>query len=67
MCNIVNRQTTQIKTAEGVLLTRRVTTVMMPNGKYRFPVDYFDPTPGPVRVSSSELDRLKVPGYQQLI
>ena len=67
MCNIVNQQTTRIKTQEGQTLARRVTTVRMPNGKYRHPVVYYDITPDVVRVSSAELLRLRVPVYEQLI
>lgn len=46
---------------------RRVTTVLCPNGQYRYPVDYYDATPGVVKVSESERQRMAVPGYKQLI
>ena len=64
---IINQRTTHVRTAEGLDLARRVTTVRMPNGKYRYPVDYYDATPGAVHVTSSELENLKIPVYQQLI
>lgn len=67
MCMIVNQQTTHIKTQDGVTLARRETTVRMPNGRYRHPVVYYDLTPTVVKVSRSELERLRVPGYKQLI
>ena len=64
---IVKQKTTHVRTNEGMTLARRVTTVRMPNGKYRYPVDYYDATPGAVRVSSSELENLRIPTYKQLI
>lgn len=64
---IIKQKTTHVKTAEGLTLARRVTTVKMPNGHYRYPIDYYDATPGAVRVSSSELDNLRIPAYSQLI
>lgn len=64
---IISQKTTHVKTADGMTLARRVTTVRMPNGDYRYPVDYYDATPGAVRVSSSELESLKIPVYKQLI
>lgn len=44
-----------------------MTTVLCPNGQYRYPVDYYDATPGVVKVSESERQRMAVPGYKQLI
>ncbi len=64
---VVKQKATHVRTAEGMMLARRVTTVKMPNGKYRYPVDYYDATPGAVHVSSSELENLRIPAYQQLI
>jgi hypothetical protein len=48
-------------------LFRRVTTVRMPNGKYRYPVDYYDATPGAVAVTPQERERIRIPVYQMLI
>ncbi len=67
MGKIVDTKETIITTNEGLKLVRRVTTVLMPNGRYRYPVDYYDATPGPVRVSKEELDRIRIPIYKQLI
>ena len=39
MGQIVGTKETIITTNEGLKLVRRVTTVRMPNGKYRYPVD----------------------------
>lgn len=54
-------------TDDGQHLIRRVTKVLMPNGKYRYPVDYFDASPDVVKVSDKELDNLRVPGYMMLV
>jgi hypothetical protein len=51
MGKIIDKTVTKIVTEEGISLFRRVTKVLMPNGKYRYPVDYFDATPGVVKVS----------------
>lgn len=58
---------TKIVTEEGISLFRRVTKVLMPNGKYRYPVDYFDATPGVVKVSKEEMDKVAIPVYKKLI
>lgn len=67
MGTIVGRTKTMIKTSEGNVLFRRVTTVRMPNGKYRYPVDYYDAIPGTVEVSDKELEDLRNPIYNQLL
>ena len=67
MGKILNTQETLITTNEGLKLIRRVTTVQMPNGKCRYPIDYYDATPGTVKVSSEELNRIRIPVYEQLI
>ena len=67
MGQIVGAKETIITTNEGLKLVRRVTTVRMPNGKYRYPVDYYDATPGTVKVSTQELERIRIPVYKQLI
>lgn len=64
---IVNKQLTRITTDDGRTFIRRVTTVKRPNGKYRYPVDYYDATPGVVKVSEREKEFLKIPVYKQLI
>jgi len=67
MGKIVGTNETIITTNEGLKLVRRVTTVLMPNGKYRHPVDYYDPTPGAVAITPQERERVRIPVYKQLI
>jgi predicted membrane GTPase involved in stress response len=67
MGKIVHQKMTRIMTDDGQHLIRRVTKVLMPNGKYRYPVDYFDASPDVVKVSDKELDNLRVPGYMMLV
>ena len=67
MGKVVDTKETIITTNEGLKLVRRVTTVLMPNGKYRYPVDYYDATEGTVKISTEELNRRRIPVYQQLI
>lgn len=52
---------------ENEKLFRRVTTVRMPNGKYRYPVDYYDAPPGTVEVTDKELENLRNTIYKQLL
>ena len=67
MGKIIDKTVTKIVTEEGISLFRRVTKVLMPNGKYRYPVDYFDATPGVVKVSKEEMDKVAIPVYKKLI
>lgn len=67
MGKIIEKNETKIKTDDGRELVRRVTTVLCPNGNYRYPVDYYDATPGVVEVTKEELERLRVPVYEQLM
>ena len=67
MGKIVGSTETIITTNEGLRLVRRVMTVRMPNGKYRYPVDYYDATPGPVAITAQERERIRIPVYKQLI
>jgi len=67
MGKIIDRTITKIVTDEGIALFRRVTKVLMPNGKYRYPVDYFDATPGVVKISKDEMNKVAIPVYQKLI
>ena len=66
MGKIINKTITKIVTEEGISLFRRVTKVLMPNGKYRYPVDYFDATPGVVKISKEEMDKVAIPVYPQI-
>lgn len=63
----ISTQGTIITTNEGLKLVRRVTTVQMPNGRFRYPVDYYDATPGAVAVSPEERERIRIPVYKELI
>ncbi len=67
MGKIIGSTKTLITTNEGLKFYRRVMKVQMPNGKYRYPVDYYDATPGTVTVTSEELNRIKNPVYTPLI
>jgi len=67
MGKIISKTITRVVTDEGIALFRRVTKVLMPNGKYRYPVDYYDATPGGVLITEEERKRIAVPGYKQLI
>lgn len=67
MGTIINQKETIITTDDGRSIVRRERTVLRPNGRYRYPVDYYDATPGAVRVSEQERNHLAVPGYKQLI
>lgn len=67
MGETVSVKQTIITTNEGLKLVRRVRTVRMPNGRFRHPVDYFDATPGAVRVTEEERQRIRIPVYDELI
>jgi hypothetical protein len=67
MGKIIHQTMTRIMTDDGLHLIRRVTKVLMPNGKYRYPVDYFEASSDVVRVSDKELDNLCIPGYKMLV
>ena len=67
MGKIIKQTSSNVTTAEGQVLVRRVTTVLLPNGGYRYPVDYYDATPGVVHVTQQELNNLRIPSYKQLI
>lgn len=56
-----------ITTNSGLRLIRRVTTILMPNGKFRRPVDYYDASNEPVLITKEERDRRRVPFYQEII
>ena len=56
-----------ITTISGQKFIRRVTKVQMPNGKYRYPVDYYDANPGTVQITPEEQERRRIPVYQQVI
>jgi hypothetical protein len=39
---------------DGREIIRRVTTVLCPNGKYRYPVDYYDATEGLIEILNAK-------------
>ncbi len=67
MGKIVDRQLTKIVTLDGMEIVKRVTTVLMPNGKYRYPVDYYRVNAGAVEMTSAQLEKVRIPTYKQLI
>ena len=64
---VINIKEQPITTNSGMKLIRRVTTILMPNGKYRHPVDYYDASSDPVLITEEERDRRRVPVYQEVI
>lgn len=67
MGKIIDRKLTQIVTLDGTEIVKRVTTVLMPNGKYRYPVDYYKVNTGAVELTSAQLDKVRIQVYKQLI
>ena len=67
MRKVINVQEQPITTNSGLKLIRRVTTILMPNGKFRHPVDYYDASNEPVLITKEERDRRRVPVYQEVI
>lgn len=67
MGTIVGSDKRKVRMDDGNIYIRRVTKVLCNNGKLRHPVDYYDATPGAVRVSSKELEQLSIPVYKKLI
>jgi len=56
-----------ITTNSGQKFVQRTTTILMPNGRYRHPVDYYDASPVPVRITTEELERKRIPGYKRVL
>ena len=67
MGKIVSISEQPITTNDGQKFIRRVMKISMPNGKFRYPVDYYDATPGAVKVTAEELERIRIPVYDRLI
>ena len=67
MSNVLATKETVITTNEGIKLIRRERTIRMPNGNLRHPVDYYDATPGTVKVTTQELERMRIPVYERII
>lgn len=51
---VVNVTDTPLNLVEGRNVIRRVEKILMPNGRYRYPVTYIDMTPGFWRASVIE-------------
>ena len=66
MGTLVDVQKQLITTNDGQKFIRRVKTILMPNGKYRHPVDYYKAGPGGL-ISDEELQRVRIPVYDYLI
>ena len=67
MRKVVNIKEQPITTNSGLKLIRRVTTVLMPNGKYRHPVDYYENSNAPVLITKEERDRRRIPIYEEIL
>ena len=67
MSNVLATKETLITTNEGIKLIRRERTIRMPNGNLRHPVDYYDATPGTVKVTTQELERMRILVYERII
>ncbi len=67
MREFVGRKISRIVTDDGVVLFKRITTVRMPNGKLRHPVDYYDGSSKVVRISTDERVRVRIPSYKVMI
>lgn len=67
MGKVVNVKEQVITTNSGMKFIRRIKTVEMPNGKYRYPVDYYDASPTPVRITCEERERRRIPIYEPVI
>ncbi|MBQ9357904.1 MAG: hypothetical protein IJT98_11540 [Prevotella sp.] len=61
---VVDVTDTPVKTVSGRRLIRRVEKILMPNGRYRYPVTYIDMTPGFVRGSEMWKNEKRAPGYK---
>lgn len=67
MRKVIGVKEQPITTNSGLKLIRRVTTILMPNGKLRNPVDYYDASNEPVLITKEERARRRVPVYKEII
>jgi hypothetical protein len=67
MRKVVDKKERKIVTSDGQVFIHRITTVLCPNGRYRYPEDYFDATPGAVKISEQERKATMIPAYKTLI
>ena len=61
---VVEVTETPIRATNGRPLIRRVEKILMPNGRYRYPVTYIDMTPGYVDTTEFWKSQKRVPGYE---
>ena len=67
MRKVVNINEQPVTTNSGLKLIRRVTTILMPNGKYRHPVDYYENSEEPVLITKEERNRRRIPVYEEIL
>ena len=65
--NVVEVTETYITATNGRPLLRRMEKILMPNGRYRYPVTYIDMTPGYVKASEVWRNKKRSPGYEMNI
>ena len=61
--NVIEVIDTPIRATNGRPLIRRTEKILMPNGRYRYPVTYIDMTPGYVDTTDFWKDQKRAPGY----
>ena len=61
---VVEITETPIDVVGGRKIIRRVEKILMPNGRYRYPVTYIDTTPGYVDLSEIWAEEKRAPGYK---
>ena len=67
MRKIIDVKEEPFTTNSGLKLIKRVTTILMPNGKCRHPVDYYEASSEPVLITKEERERRRIPVYPKLI
>lgn len=67
MGKIIDKKTTRIVTLDGVEIIKIVTKVLMPNGKYRYPVEYYTANNDITELTTEQLNKIRIPVYKQLI
>ena len=60
---VVKVTDTPIETIGGRKLIRRVEKILMPNGRYRYPVTYIDKTPSFRVISREEWQASRIPSH----
>lgn len=67
MGKIIDKKMTRIVTLDGVEIVKIVTKVLMPNGKYRYPVEYYTVNKDIAELTTEQLNKIRIPVYKQLI